>query len=59
MSFSTRLGFNPVMVLGWIRSEVAEGYRPARSKELMSDPWWSVDYDYATASAYEPRVVAW
>ena len=51
MSFSTRTGFNPITVLGWIRSEIAENYRPARSRELMSDPWWQADMDYATAWA--------
>ncbi len=56
MSFSARTGFNPVMVLGWIRSEVAEGYRRARWPELAydpwlgSDPWMATGWQYVTAA---------
>lgn len=58
MSYSQRTGFSPVVVLALIRSEVSEGYRPARY-ELMSDPWWQLDMDYASAWAGAPVVVAW
>lgn len=58
-SYSQIRGFNAIEVLGWIRSEVAENYRPARSAVLVSDPWFAVDFDYQTAYAYEPKAVTW
>ena len=59
MSYSARTGFNPVTLLGWIRSEVAEGYRPTRTPGLMYDPWFGADSDYRSAWAGAPVVVAW
>lgn len=51
MSFSVARRFDPVGLLAWIRSEVSESYRPAHSAVLVSDPWWQMDMDYATAWA--------
>lgn len=49
MSFSARRGFVPALVLAVLRSEAAEGYRPARSAELQFDPWFGGDPFYRTA----------
>lgn len=60
MSYSAFLRrFGPVATLIAIRAATGEDYRPARSAVLVSDPWWSVDFDYRTAYAYEPKAVAW
>lgn len=59
MTYSQRAGFSPVVVLALIRSEIREGYRPARSAGLTFDPWWQADPDCQTASAYQPVAVAW
>lgn len=59
MNFSSFLRrFGAAATLVAIRSAVAEDYRPARY-ELVSDPWFALDFDYQTAYTYEPVVVTW
>lgn len=58
MSFSASRGFNAATVFGWIRSEVAENYRPARYG-LVFDPWFGADPGYASAWAGAPVAVNW
>ncbi len=58
MTFSQTRGFSPKLLLSWIRSEIAEQYRPAPHAP-MHDPWWQCDMDYATAHAYVPVEVPW
>lgn len=55
MSFSTIRRFDPVQLLGWIRSEANERYAP-KPANPQHDPWWSMDMDYATAWAGAPGV---
>lgn len=58
MSFSSSKGFNPVIVLSWLRSEAAERYSP-RPSAPAHDPWFQVDPDHFTAFEYMPQAVAW
>lgn len=57
-NFSRTRGFDPTALLSWIRSEVAERYRPAR-RAPQHDPWWQLDPDHDTAFAYVDWAVTW